>query len=167
MKRKMKQCYLIGAMEQVTDDGVGWRDRLKKKLEHIANLDIIDPCEREKEKTGYDVAESKRLAYGWKRSGQLDKVTEMFKTIIFADLKAVRTSDFLVLKLSPNDRIGGTISELTVAYDLKIPVICYLEGAISEINSWVLSLILLNGDVYRTWEEVVQRVEKECKYVPS
>jgi nucleoside 2-deoxyribosyltransferase len=162
MRRKPKKCYLVGAMEQVKDDGIGWRDRIKKKLEDI-DLDVLDPCERESEKTGYEVAESKRLAYGWKRSGQLEKVTEMFKKIIHVDLKAVRTSDFLILKISPEDKVGGTISELTIAYELGVPVYCYLEGAISEMNSWVLSLILLNGEIFRTWEELITKVREVCK----
>lgn len=162
MNKKPKKTYLVGAMENVKDDGVGWRDKLKKRLEGI-NLEIVDPCEREKDKTGYEVAESKRLAYGWKRSGQLEKVTEMFEKIIKVDLKAVRTSDFLILKISPEDKIGGTISELTVAYELKIPVYCYLEGAISEMNSWVLSLILLNGQIFKTWTELDEKIKEVCK----
>lgn len=162
MTKKPFRTYLIGAMEQVDDHGVGWRGRLTKKLEGLP-LEVVDPCEREKDKTGYEVAESKRLAYGWKRSGQLEKVTEMFKKIILVDLKAVRTSDFLILKLTPEDKLGGTISELTVAYELKVPVYCYFEGAISEMNSWVLSLILLNGELFKTWEELIIKVKEVCK----
>lgn len=164
LSKKQKRTYLIGAMEHVKDGGTTWRDKIKKWL-RAEKIDLIidDPCETEPEKTGYDIHESKTKAYGWKRSGSWEEFDAMFDKIIKADLECVVEADFLILYLNPNDRVGGTVSELQKAYDLSIPVYCYLDGAVSEVNSWVLRLIRKNGKIFKTWEELIYQVKEVCK----
>ena len=158
-----KKTYLIGAIESVTNHGADWRKKLTADLKGI-NLEITDPCEEETSKTGYEVAESKRKAYGWKRGGNWADFDTMFDKIIEVDLKHVKESDFLLLYFNVAEHtLGGTISELTIAHELKIPVFCKLDGAKSDMNSWVLRLITKHGQIFKTWEELIERVKKECK----
>ena len=160
---KIFNTYLIGAMEQVADNGIGWREKVKLHLKDFKNLNIVDPCENEPEKTGYDVSQAKKKAYGWKRSGEWVKFNEMFDNIIKSDLENVQVSDFLILYIAPEHRLGGTVSELTYAYDRRIPVYCLLEGNISEMNSWVLRLINKHGIIFRTWKDLYEKIEEVLK----
>jgi nucleoside 2-deoxyribosyltransferase len=154
--------YLIGAMEHVADGGCGWRDKLTKKLEGLP-LNIISPTSNEEAKIGMDVHQAKKTAYGWKRSGNWEDFDKMFDTIIKIDLECVRKSDFLILYINPEEKVGGTVSELTLAWQLKIPVYCYLDGRKSDMNSWVLRLITRYGQIFKTWDALIETVKEDCK----
>lgn len=154
--------YLVGAMEHVEDGGTGWRDKLKKRLSDLS-LTVVSPTENEEDKTGYNIFDAKKIAYGWKRSGNWEDFNKMFDTIIKVDLDCVRKSDFLVLYMNPEEKIGGTVSELTLAWQLKIPVYCYLDGNVSKMNSWVLRLITRYGEVFKTWESLENKIREVCK----
>ena len=156
--------YLAGSMENAKDGGTGWRETLTKRLaEEVPNLVVRDPAKSEPDKTGYNVGESKNIAYKWKKEGNLEKVKEMFKKIITVDMRLVRTSDFVILYWKDDDKFGGTISEITEAYKNGVPIFCMFDGHFKNVNSWVLSMVLLTGEIFTTWDDLINRVKEEVK----
>ena len=155
--------YLCGSMESASDGGVGWREVITKRLAaELPNIIVRDPAASEPDKTGYSLSDSKKLAYKWKKEGDLEKVKEMFKKIIQVDIRMVRTSDFIILMWKDTDQLGGTIAEIHEAYKNMIPIFCLFEGKFSNVNSWVLSEILLTGgEIFTDWDKLMARVKEE------
>lgn len=103
----MKKIYLAGAMTGLTyEDANAWRKEvINKILDHSddTTFDLINPCNYAFP-TNEDNAECDREAMEY-------------------DLYQLRHSDIVVANLGISTQSTGTISELAIAHELRIPVI--------------------------------------------
>jgi len=158
--------YLIGAMESPgdNDDGEGWRKYITPHLNE-RGIYCFDPTKEETQKVGMPTAELMEKLNGWQLSGHWDlfneymgkiwkgvskmeedpEIHEPRMTHVMGDVDYVEHSDFLIFRLHENDRLGGSIAELTIAWYRGIP--CYLitEMPRHKINKSILYFVLDSG----------------------
>lgn len=146
--------YLAGPMEDVEDGGVQWRERISKSLlNYFGNgIVILDPCQMEVEKLKGFIDEKitskkiKEVLQSWRLSGHWEKFDPAMAKVIEFDFDCLRRSDFIILFLKFEDKqknkiqMGGTISELTYAYQHRIPIYAVTYNVISKCNSWIIRM---------------------------
>ena len=164
--------YLAGPMEAISaSDATQWRDRITPKLvEYFGNkIDIIDPCKTEGLKLqgivpdGTDLKDTKKIMKGWKASGCYEKLDLAMKRIIQFDLEAVRKSDFVIFYLDFEVKMGGTISELTVAHERNISTYSVINGNITEANTWILEMARLAGRTFPNFHQLLEAIQEDYK----
>lgn len=160
------KCYLIGSMESPGKDdaGVGWRQTLTPCLNE-RGVFCFDPTKEECQKVGMTTNELMNKLNGWQLSGNWEKFTEYMDMIwkgvsrieedpetkelrtihIMGDVNYVENSDFLIWHLHENDRLGGTIAELVLAWTKGIPVYLVTSMPKSKINKSLLYFLLDSG----------------------
>jgi len=145
--------YLAGNMEYARGSGINWRLNETKELRKIfgSNLNIGDPARDESKKTGMPPEEAKQKLNYWKKHNKEDKIKQMMKKVISEDIKAVRRCDFMIVCWDSNIRTYGTIGEIQIAYDEKIPVYFVTLNKLSEISSWLIGEYT---EKFRTFKEL-------------
>jgi hypothetical protein len=165
-------CYLAGPMEKVSDESAtAWRERIAPKLvEYFGdNIEIVDPCKTEGIKLqglipeDSDLKDTKKLMKGWKASGCYEKFDEAIKRIIQADLEVVRRCDFVIFFLDFEAKMGGTISELTVAHERNIPTYTVTYDNVTDANSWILGMARLSGRIFPNFNQLLDALFEDCK----
>ena len=116
------------------------------------------------------VEESREKLYGLKRSGRRAEFLDIIDRIFSVDLKQVANCSFLVVYWRSDIKTVGTIGEMQLATLLGIPIYCITPDKISELNSWLLGMILINdGDIFRTPNEcakfIMQKYYKNKKSI--
>lgn len=175
--------YLCGAMEDIPDGGVQWRDKITPELvEYFGSKIIIqDPCKMENEKLkGYvdpsiPLEKVKEVLQGWRQGGHWDKFDPAMERIIDMDLECVEKSDFIIIFLKFKDakgkkvQMGGTISELTYAYRHRIPIYAVTYNTISECNSWIIrqargkTKAIEDRKIYPNFAQALEAIKEDYK----
>lgn len=155
-KRKMNRLalnrgYLCGAMDRVTDGGVGWRQDL---IESLKNLKILwlDPC-RKPIDVGVEDLENRALRHKAKRAGDYEFVRTQMKQIRPVDLRMVDICDFVVVNLDLAVHACGTYEELFWANRMKKPVLVRVEQGIEHTPDWLFGTLPFEL-IFSTWDEV-------------
>lgn len=155
-------CYLAGSIQDSKDGGVKWRDGLTPKLEKL-NIEVYDPTKTEVNleisSKGSTIEESQERLNGWIASGNIDKFQEHMRKVREDDLRLVHKSDFLVVYLDFNRKIGGTIVEIHEAFLQKIPIYVVCYDAKKTMNHWILSTILDGGMFFENWTQLMKFLE--------
>jgi hypothetical protein len=155
---KKRATYLAGYMEADMEHCQGWRNKFTQVMANTS-LHIDDPTKNEAEKLGMPVEESREKLYGLKRSGRRDEFLDIIDRIFSVDLKQVANSSFLVVYWRSDIKTVGTIGEMQLATLLGIPIYCITPDKISELNSWLLGMILINdGEIFRTPNECAKYI---------
>jgi hypothetical protein len=158
--------YLIGSMESPgkDDDGVGWRKEITPTLNKMG-IYAFDPTKEESKKVGMETADLLQKLNGWQVSGNwelfrnaMDKIWKGVTAIeedpdtkepvikkVLGDIDFVENSDFLIWYLHENDKLGGTIAELVLAWRAGIPVYLVTKVPKSKINKSLLYFMLDSG----------------------
>jgi len=156
--QKKYSTYLAGYMEADMEHCQGWRDRFTETMSSVP-LHIDDPTKNEAEKLGMPVEESREKLYGLKRSGRRAEFLDIIDRIFSVDLKQVANCSFLVVYWRSDIKTVGTIGEMQLATLLGIPIYCITPDKISELNSWLLGMILINdGEIFRTPNECAKYI---------
>lgn len=150
---KQHATYLAGYMEADMEHCQGWRNKFTEMMK-VTSLHIDDPTKNEAEKLGMPVEESREKLYGLKRSGRRAEFLDIIDRIFSVDLKQVANCSFLVVYYRSDIKTVGTIGEMQLATLLGIPIYLITPDKISELNSWLLGMTLINdGEIFRTPNE--------------
>ena len=143
--------YLCGAMDRVTDGGVGWRTELKLEL---ADLKIfwLDPTNKPIN-IGVEDLPSREIRRQAKKQGRYDLVQHDMRTIRSVDLRMVDISDFIVVNLDMEVHACGTYEELFRGNREDKPIIVHLEQGKSTCPDWLFGTIP-EQMVFSTWPDI-------------
>lgn len=158
--------YLIGSMESPAkkEGATVWRDYVEPRLLDMG-IYVFNPTHEESLKVGMSTKDLMEKLTGWQLSGNrelfceymskiwkgIDKVAEdpqtgePFVQHILGDIDYVNHSNFLTWGYDEGDRLGGTIAELTLAWQRGIPVYLITECPISRINKSLLYFVYDSG----------------------
>jgi hypothetical protein len=158
---KSRLVYLCGSMEESKDGGKRWRERITPSLEEMGFV-VFDPVLRDADVSGLPAPLHKEKLAKLKEQGKWDEFLKHMAAIRDQDLTAVSNSLFIIALVPDSDgpQIGGTVHELAMAWERKIPVLWKVDGLVSKVNSWTLSLLLENGIRFDTWESLLDYVKK-------
>ncbi len=159
--------YLVGSIQDAKDGGTGWRDELTVKLVELG-FEVQDPCKAECNHTLADnIDDQKKKLENLKRGGAWEKYKEVMDSIRQSDLICVNNSKFLVVFWDNDKKHGGTIHEIVEAWQKNIPVytVCYQPK--TDMNDWVLGLLLDNecngGQWFPNFKQLNEYIEKTYK----
>jgi hypothetical protein len=158
--------YAIGAMENPAqlDGGVGWRRFITPEL-NSRGIFVFDPTLLESKKTGYttekllqilntsleneDFKQFRELmSRVWRGVNKfiLDaKTKESTQISLLGDIGYVENSDFLIWHHADQDKPGGTIAELIIAWSKGIPVYLVTDVNPIKMNKSLLYFLLDSG----------------------
>jgi hypothetical protein len=143
--------YLCGAMDRVTDGGVGWRQDLIESLRDLKIL-WLDPT-RKPIDIGVEDLENRALRHKAKRAGDFEFVRNQMKQIRPVDLRMVDICDFLVVNLDLHVHACGTYEELYWGNRMKKPALVRIEQGIEQTPDWLFGTLPFEM-IFSTWEEV-------------
>ncbi len=155
-KRKMNRLawnrgYLCGAMDRVTDGGIGWRQDLIQSLKHL-NILWLDPT-RKPIDIGVEDLENRALRHKAKRAGDFEFVRTQMKQIRPVDLRMVDICDFVVVNLDLAVHACGTYEELFWANRMKKPVLIRIEQGVEHTPDWLFGTFPFEM-IFSSWDEV-------------
>jgi hypothetical protein len=145
------RAYLCGAMDRVTDGGVGWRKDLIRNLEDL-KIVWLDPT-RKPIDIGVEDLENRGLRHKAKRAGDFEFVRKQMKEIRPVDLRMVDIADFLVVNLDLDVHATGTYEELYWANRCKKPIIVRVAQGIEHTPDWLFGTLPFEM-IFSTWDEV-------------
>lgn len=148
--------YLAGPIEYEEDRGTTWRNEVRVHTENSNyNLHIIDPIDLNQD-TEADLARATKSM-----SDQLYMKT--MSIMIDRDLHFAKKCDFLLVKWNPLVRITGTISEITVAYLNRLPVIFVLPPGYdpNDLPGWIMPMITKIFNSHTAAIDYIASVTKE------
>lgn len=151
--------YLCGPIDNAPDDGVGWRQRIKKGIkDKNIDLSVLDPTE----KFGDLVSESKEekeLHFKLKKEEKYDELTKYMKKIVRHDLRQVDLCDFLIAKIDINIHACGSYHEMILADIQHKPILLVVEGGKQNTPSWLFG-ILDHNLFFDTEEQLIDFLDK-------
>ena len=143
--------YLCGAMDRVTDGGIGWRQDLIQSLKDLRIL-WLDPT-RKPIDIGVEDLENRALRQQAKRAGNFEFVRNQMKQIRPVDLRMVDICDFLVVNLDLEVHACGTYEELYWGNRMKKPILVRIEQGIEYTPDWLFGVLPFQM-IFSTWDQV-------------
>jgi nucleoside 2-deoxyribosyltransferase len=156
---RIRKVYLAGAIQDSTDSGIGWRDRLTPKLEQLG-WSVYNPCKSEANLADGTLDQAKETMANWIASGQRELFVTHMRAIRKDDLRMVKESSVVIVYLDQKQKPGGTIAEMQVAFDSGIPLYVMSRDALKDMNHWVLSLIWDGGYLFDSWTALIDAIER-------
>ena len=158
-------CYLSGAMEFVSDHGVGWRRKFIELLkEKNLKIDCIDPTNKPGGKD-VDVNENKNYQIECQSQGRFLELQEYVSQYRRYDLRFVDLSDFLIAVIDPTVPQWGTSNEIYEAERQHKPIFFVIEGGLHKLPRWLFDVIKIEdkskgvrGNIFETIEQVVEEL---------
>ena len=143
--------YLCGAMDRVSDGGVGWRQDLIASLKDL-KVFWLDPT-RKPIDIGVEDMENRGLRQKAKRAGDFEFVRNQMKQIRPVDLRMVDICDFMVVNLDLAVHACGTYEELYWGNRMKKPILVRVEQGIEHTPDWLIGTVPFEM-IFSTWDEV-------------
>ena len=135
------RCYLIGAMDRVTDGGVGWRDKASEFLKELGVV-LFNPClKHEILDQGREDIENRERRKNLKIAKNYDAIAADVKEIRSTDLRMVDVCDFMVVNIDTNIHACGSYEEITTANRQKKPILIHLEQGKTGTPDWLFGMI--------------------------
>jgi len=100
------------------DDSMAERvfGNLAKSFRESGVAEVLNPCEQEKEKTGYAVNDAQDGIQNLRLGGQNEEVDRIYRAIWKVDTENVRRADVIIAHLERGDRYTGTTVEGVLAH---------------------------------------------------
>lgn len=149
---KGSRCYLAGAMDRVPDGGIGWRNKLKYKLQKFG-VCVLNPCDKPIA-LGREDEKGREYIHSLKLQGKFDEVKELLKEIRSIDLRMVDVSDFIILNIDTSVHMCGSYEELTLANRQKKPCLIHVEQGKIECPNWVFGMVP-HEHIFSEWEDLI------------
>lgn len=152
------RCIFSGAIDRVSDSGIGWRKWITPLLE-TAGIRVFDPCNKpiadESMTEGLDFKAYKTKL---KQEGNFDKLKEIMKEIRNIDLRMVDISDFLIVNLDMSIHLCGTYEEIFLANRQKKPVLLMCPQGIASIPDWLFGTVPLEM-MFSSWDNLLHYLQ--------
>jgi len=147
------RCYLIGAMDRVADNGVGWRRRIIPFLQQLGVV-TLDPTNKPIE-IGLENTENREYKNGLKGLGLYDNLASEMKLLRVVDLRMVDMSDFLIMNIDTDVHACGTYEEESWANRLKNPILVHCEQGKDGLPDWLYGA-LPHHHFFSTWTDMTK-----------
>lgn len=134
-KLQGKIVYCSGPMEKAADGGIGWRRKIKPRLQAMG-IGVIDPTDKPGEKH-VDETNLRNMANNAKNNGDYDTVKKMYKQIVHEDLRYTDLASFLIVNIDMDQHLCGTLDEVFMAANQQKPVIVVCEKGMCHIPNWL------------------------------
>lgn len=150
MRRRKRMVYLAGAIDAVTDRGIGWRKEFAAALAEIG-VGAIIPNEKEEQRL------PAKLVNKLKAKRDLSEFRKTFrKHILLPDLAAMDACDLVVVRWD-GEAIAGTAHECGRAFMRQQPVLLVTPRPFNEVPSWLLACSVRE---FHTLEELIKHLKK-------
>lgn len=153
--------YLSGAIDRIPDDGVQWRNYLKKRfIEENFDIKVFDPCDKPKHlgsETGLEKHKVKNLI----KEGKWEEARKFVSAFRHFDLRAIDWCDFVIAKIDINIHACGTYDEIFLAEREHKPIFIVMgEGQKkTDIPSWLVAFIN-EDEIFESEEECIDHLIK-------
>tara|TARA_R110002020_G_scaffold431092_4_gene640955 strand:+ start:834 stop:1457 length:624 start_codon:yes stop_codon:yes gene_type:complete len=136
--------YLAGPIDHAKDDGVGWRNKLKKFLSN-RGVKVLDPCDKPISYSAYkEIGVEKQKMMELKKTGRFFELSEQMKEIAHVDLRMTDVSDCVVVYIDPKTPMFGTIHELINSLQQRKPTLVVVEGGKTQAPNWLFGIMDYN-----------------------
>ena len=136
--------YLAGPIDHAKDDGVGWRNKLKKFLSK-RGVKVLDPCDKPIAYSAYkEIEGEKQKMMELKESGRYFELTQQMRNIVHVDLRMVDVSDVVIVYLDTSISMCGTYHELINALQQRKPTLVVIEGGKAKAPNWLFGIMNFN-----------------------
>jgi hypothetical protein len=154
----MTRTYLVGAMEDVPDGGIQWRERITPWLNRRGVI-VFNPCNKPCD-VGSEKPEDRQKRAHFLKEGRYDEFIESCGDLRPIDLRMVDITDFLIVSIDTDVHACGTYEEVSWANRCKKPMIVHVKGGKQNIPPWLL-LMLKDAHVmvFGTWDEVKEYLD--------
>jgi nucleoside 2-deoxyribosyltransferase len=146
-----QRVYLAGAIDRVSDKGIGWRSEITPFLEEMG-LVIFNPLKKPSE-IGAENDATHKLKHDYRINGKFDELSDIMKEIRSVDLRLVDISDFLLVNLDLNTHPCGTYEEIFWANRQKKPIIIHMVQGKENAPDWLFGTIP-HQMIFSNWDEV-------------
>ena len=150
-------CYLIGAMECASDNGISWRAELiqlcKSKDLKIKFLDPTNKVRVLQKEIGEEREKNAKL----KRDGSWEELTSFMKIVVRQDHRCVDLSDFVIFYLDPTLHTCGSYFEFQSTLTQKKPYFIIVPQGKSQTPSWLFG-ICDHTKIFDNIEQVVDQL---------
>jgi hypothetical protein len=154
---KDKSCYLCGAIKDLSDDGISWRDHITPKLLGYG-LIVYDPCKKNDNMA--EIGEAKKNFTNIIMKEDWKKIKEEFWPIVRWDLRSVDKSDFIIFDYNPEVSTVGSIHELVVANLEKKPILLkYNKNQLEKFNPWI-TIFIKEHNFFTNWDDMFTYLDK-------
>lgn len=153
--------FLSGPIEKTNDDGVGWRNYIKDKIEEKEfNLKVFDPCDKPKglgSEIGSEITKIKKLI----KESRWSEVKRFVREFRRFDLRGVDTSNFIIVKIDTSVHTCGTYDEIFTAEREGKPILVILgdNQKKEDLPSWLFAFINPE-EIFQTEDDCIEYLEK-------
>jgi len=132
------RCYLSGAMDKASDNGIQWRERLSRFLFNLGVI-ILDPTNKPID-IGQETIEDKEYRKRLKRQNRFDELQTGMKPVRSVDLRMDDIADFIIVNFDNDIRTCGTHEEYGWANRCKKPVLVRCVQGKREAPDWMFAM---------------------------
>ncbi len=151
--------YLAGPIDRAKDDGLTWRNEVKRKLkEKNIKVKVFDPTHKPKSlgtKIPSEIGEEKKLVKDLKRKGEWDKAAKIVNIYRRYDLRMVDTCNFFVIYIDTDIHSCGSYNELFLAETQHKPIFGIIKQKKEDLPDWLMDVINYN-ELFESVEEFIQ-----------
>ncbi len=165
---KGMRVYLAGPIDHAEDDGVGWRNKMKKFLVK-RGVNPLDPCDKPISYASYgEIGAEKEKMLELKKMGRWFELSEQMKAIAHVDLRMTDVSDCVIVYLNTEVKMFGTIHELINSLQQRKPTLVVIEGGKENAPNWLFGIMDYNFmfDSFKELEDFLTLVD-EAAFSPD
>ncbi len=158
------RCALSGPIDRVTDDGVGWRNYIKRVCEEKGfGIRFFDPCDKPKN-FGSEIGVEKYKVKKMISEGRWEEAQKFVKNFRHYDLRAIDWCDFVIAKVDVNVHMCGSYDEMFLAErEHKLILVIMGEGQTKkDIPLWLVSFIN-EQEIFNNEDECIDFLSKMDK----
>ena len=148
---KNQRVYLAGAIDRVSDRGVGWRNEITPFLEKM-KIVVFDPLKKACN-IGLENEGIHKLKIDLKTTHKYDELFEIMREIRNVDLRLVDISDFLIVDLNLEIHPCGTYEEIFTANRGKRPILIHVEQGKQNAPDWLFGTIP-HQMIFSNWDDL-------------
>ena len=131
---------LIGPIDHLPDDGVGFRQEIKHKIiEAGLKVRFFDPTN--KPVGGFkEIGHEKDHAFKLRAEGRFKELKAFVHAFRRQDLRAVHVSDIVVAYVDPDVHMCGSYNEILVAEQEDKPRLVVIKGGVKRCPLWLFDV---------------------------
>ena len=148
---KNQRVYLAGAIDRVSDRGIGWRDSISPFLKNL-EIHINNPLKKLGD-LGIEDSITHLKKKALKETQDYENLSFLMKEIRRIDLRLVDISDFLIVNLDLDTHPCGTYEEIFWANRQKKPIIVHVEQCKQSAPDWLFGAVP-HQMIFSTWLEI-------------
>ena len=151
--------FLSGGIDRVEDDGIQWREEIRKKCEDLPFI-FLDPTDKP-DGLGCEVGLEKHKIKEYLADGDWAAASEWSHNVRHIDLRMVDKTDLYIVYIDLDAHLCGTYNELFEAEDQQKPLFAIMKEPYTkkDFPGWLVS-IFREEEVFNSIDDCVEYLEK-------